>query len=102
MLRYSLFGELQYSYSHDTSKTVDIEESFDAKNLKIAVVVARAMVQSHKIQNEKGSNYTEKLSAVLKNDIEQIVWRTNLVSERVQYRTQIITPEHFEEEVIPY
>ena len=99
-MRYSLIGKLQYSYSHDTSKILVIEEIFDAQDLQVAIVIARAMVQSHKIQNERGSNCTEKLSAVLKNDAGQNVWRTDLFGEERRYHTEVVSPEHFNEEVI--
>ncbi|MBI4158405.1 MAG: hypothetical protein HY505_02195 [Candidatus Yanofskybacteria bacterium] len=99
-MRYSLIGKLQYGYSHDASKTSMIEEYFDADDLQTAIVIARAMVQSHKIQNEKGANHTEKLSAVLKNEIGQIIWRTELVGEKILHHTEVVSPEHFNEEVV--
>ncbi len=98
-MRFSLTGELQYGCGHDSSKTKLIIEFFDAENIETAIMIAKAMVQSHKLVEEKCHNDVEKLSAILKNDEEREVWRTNLVPEKRQMQSVVIAPEHFEEEI---
>ena len=98
-MRYTLSGELQSCYGHDNSKTHRFEEVFNAEKLDIAIVIARAMLQSRKIRNEMASNPVERLSAVLKDSRDWAVWSSNLILERRE--TKVITPEHFEEKLEP-
>ena len=97
-MRFCLAGTLVRSGGHDEDKAFSIEELFDAKNRKMAIVIARAMIQSQKLKEEKRKNSVSRLVAVLENDSKQIIWRTNLVLELT--RTKMVASERFEEEVL--
>ena len=97
-MRFSLVGELVQSGGHDEDKVIPVEEYFDAKDSEIATVIAKAMVQSQKLKQDKYKNGVSGLSAVLKDDSGRVLWKTNLILERTQ--TKVVAPEHFDEEVI--
>lgn len=98
-VRFSLVGELIQNGGHDKDKVFFIEEYFDAKDSEVAIVVAKAMIQSQKLKQEKHRNKVSVLSAALKDDNEREFWRTSLVLERT--RIEVVIPEHFDEEVTP-
>ena len=100
-MRYTLRGELQSSYSHDNSKTYRFDEQFDADNLATAVVISRAMLQSKKLNSEKGGNSVELLHATLNDDHFNPVWSSDLVHEQRKTKTEVVAPEHFKEEFHP-
>ena len=97
-MRFSLVGELVQDGGHDEDKVFPVEEYFDAKDSETAIVVARAMVQSQKLKQEKHRNEVSKLIVALKDDTEQVLWRTSLTLERT--RVEVVTPEHFDEKVV--
>ncbi|OGN07413.1 MAG: hypothetical protein A3B86_01540 [Candidatus Yanofskybacteria bacterium RIFCSPHIGHO2_02_FULL_38_22b] len=97
-MRFCLAGTLVRSGGHDEDKAFSIEELFDAKNRKTAIIIARAMIQSKKLKEEKLKNSVSRLVAVLKDNSRQAIWRTNLVPEFTL--TKVVVSEHFEEEVL--
>ncbi len=97
-MRYSLMGELVRGGGHDDDKRVQIEEYFEADNLETAIIIARAMVQSQKLREQKDKNQVVSLSAKLNNNTGQEVWKIKLIPELT--KPVVITEEHFEDELI--
>lgn len=99
-MRYTLSGQIQTCYSHDSSKTRSFEEYFDADDNLIAATIARAMLQSRKIKSESGGNAVEHLTANLRTESGINIWTSSLIHEKTRTTTEIVTPEHFKEQFI--
>ena len=92
---YSLNGVMKHSRGHDSTKTEILEEYFDAHNSEFATVIAKAMVQSHKLKNQRDGYGVESLEAVLAEEGRKICTIT-FVHEKTRTQIRVDHLEHFE------
>ena len=105
-MRLLLRGSVVYDHTGGMSrdKILHIDEDFDAENLEIALLIARAMLESARRKvNKDASGWDQdemQLEATLTDASGKILWKAKFHSRKLEWDVVKKTSAHFEEELV--